>query len=151
MLKNNPYGASTSGLVVQGADNLVLSGVLSDVGRLTKNGSGTLTLTADNTYTGGTVFAGGVVSVDKEVRLGGGDLTFNGGTLQVMGTSWTSTNWAVSLQAGGGTFDIEDAANNFAVTQGVTGAGGLTKSGSGTLTLSGANSYTGERRCLRAR
>ncbi|MEH0056109.1 autotransporter-associated beta strand repeat-containing protein [Brucella abortus] len=37
---------------MQGADNLVLSGVLSDVGRLTKNGSGTLTLTADNTYTG---------------------------------------------------------------------------------------------------
>ncbi|EOQ36913.1 autotransporter outer membrane beta-barrel domain-containing protein [Brucella abortus] len=83
------------------------------------------------------------MSVDKEVRLGGGDLTFNGGTLQVMGTSWTSTNRAVSLQAGGGTFDIEDAANNFAVTQGVAGAGGLTKSGSGTLTLSGANSYTG--------
>ncbi|ENR80959.1 autotransporter-associated beta strand [Brucella abortus 67/93] len=143
VLKNNPYGASTSGLVVQGADNLVLSGVLSDVGRLTKNGSGTLTLTADNTYTGGTVFAGGVVSVDKEVRLGGGDLTFNGGTLQVTGTGWTSTSRAVSLQAGGGTFDIEDAANNFAVTQGVAGAGGLTKSGSGTLTLSGANSYTG--------
>ncbi|MDT9637500.1 autotransporter-associated beta strand repeat-containing protein, partial [Brucella abortus] len=105
VLKNNPYGASTSGLVVQGADNLVLSGVLSDVGRLTKNGSGTLTLTADNTYTGGTVFAGGVVSVDKEVRLGGGDLTFNGGTLQVTGTGWTSTSRAVSLQAGGGTFD----------------------------------------------
>ncbi|WP_444551242.1 autotransporter family protein [Brucella vulpis] len=143
VLKNNPYGASTSGLVVQGADNLVLSGVLSDVGRLTKNGSGTLTLTADNTYTGGTVFAGGVVSVDKEVRLGGGDLTFNGGTLQVTGTGWTSTSRAVSLQAGGGTFDIEDAANNFAVTQGVAGAGGLTKSGSGTLTLSGANSCTG--------
>ncbi|EEX84145.1 outer membrane autotransporter barrel domain-containing protein [Brucella abortus bv. 3 str. Tulya] len=145
VLKNNPYGASTSGLVVQGADNLVLSGVLSDVGRLTKNGSGTLTLTADNTYTGGggRVFAGGVVSVDKEVRLGGGDLTFNGGTLQVTGTGWTSTSRAVSLQAGGGTFDIEDAANNFAVTQGVAGAGGLTKSGSGTLTLSGANSYTG--------
>ncbi|WP_032450477.1 autotransporter family protein [Brucella neotomae] len=143
VLKNNPYGASTSGLVVQGADNLVLSGVLSDVGRLTKNGSGTLTLTADNTYTGGTVFAGGVVSVDKEVRLGGGDLTFNGGTLQVTGTGWTSTSRAVSLQAGGGTFDIEDAANNFAVTQGVTGAGGLMKSGTGTVTLSGVNTYTG--------
>ncbi len=77
------------------------------------------------------------------MRLGGGDLTFNGGTLQVTGTGWTSTSRAVSLQAGGGTFDIEDAANNFAVTQGVAGAGGLTKSGSGTLTLSGANSYTG--------
>ncbi|WP_155816349.1 autotransporter outer membrane beta-barrel domain-containing protein [Brucella sp. 56/94] len=233
VLKNNPYGASTSGLVVQGADNLVLSGVLSDVGRLTKNGSGTLTLTADNTYTGatkvsagiltltgdntgggtttvdaraelhigtggasgslagnivndgalvvdrsgviglsgvisgtgglmksgtgtvtlsgvntytgGTTLTAGTLAAASDNNLGGasGGLTFNGGTLQVMGTSWTSTNRAVSLQAGGGTFDIEDAANNFAVTQGVAGAGGLTKSGSGTLTLSGANSYTG--------
>ncbi|AIJ94271.1 adhesin aidA-I [Brucella melitensis] len=106
-----------------------------------------------STYTGGTTLTAGTLAAASDNNLGGasGGLTFNGGTLQVMGTSWTSTNWAVSLQAGGGTFDIEDAANNFAVTQGVAGAGGLTKSGSGTLTLSGANSYTGERRCLRAR
>nr|WP_247642714.1 outermembrane transporter [Brucella melitensis] len=85
----------------------------------------------------------GTLAAASDNNLGGasGGLTFNGGTLQVMGTSWTSTNWAVSLQAGGGTFDIEDAANNFAVTQGVTGAGGLMKSGTGTVTLSGVHLY----------
>ncbi|AHB01234.1 autotransporter family protein [Brucella ceti] len=62
VLKNNPYGASTSGLVVQGADNLVLSGVLSDVGRLTKNGSGTLTLSGANSYTGATTVSAGILT-----------------------------------------------------------------------------------------
>ncbi|WP_244612375.1 autotransporter-associated beta strand repeat-containing protein [Brucella sp. 10RB9215] len=145
VLKNNPYGARTSGLVVQGADNLVLSGVLSDVGSLTKNGSGTLTLSGANTYTGGTTLTGGTLAAASDSNLGGasGGLTFNGGTLQVTGTGWTSTNRTVSLQAGGGTFNIDNATNNFAVMQGVTGAGGLTKSGAGTLTLSGANTYSG--------
>ncbi|WP_432264452.1 autotransporter-associated beta strand repeat-containing protein [Brucella abortus] len=132
-------------LVVDRSGVIGLSGVISGTGGLMKSGTGTVTLSGVNTYTGGTTLTAGTLAAASDNNLGGasGGLTFNGGTLQVMGTSWTSTNRAVSLQAGGGTFDIEDAANNFAVTQGVAGAGGLTKSGSGTLTLSGANSYTG--------
>ncbi|ENS11547.1 outer membrane autotransporter barrel domain-containing protein, partial [Brucella abortus F1/06-B21] len=132
-------------LVVDRSGVIGLSGVISGAGGLMKSGTGTVTLSGVNTYTGGTTLTAGTLAAASDNNLGGasGGLTFNGGTLQVMGTSWTSTNRAVSLQAGGGTFDIEDAANNFAVTQGVAGAGGLTKSGSGTLTLSGANSYTG--------
>ncbi|EHR10779.1 autotransporter-associated beta strand, partial [Brucella abortus bv. 1 str. NI486] len=132
-------------LVVDRSGVIGLSGVISGTGGLMKSGTGTVTLSGVNTYTGGTTLTAGTLAAASDNNLGGasGGLTFNGGTLQVMGTSWTSTSRAVSLQAGGGTFDIEDAANNFAVTQGVAGAGGLTKSGSGTLTLSGANSYTG--------
>ncbi|EEY27600.1 outer membrane transporter [Brucella suis bv. 5 str. 513] len=132
-------------LVVDRSGVIGLSGVISGTGGLMKSGTGTVTLSGVNTYTGGTTLTAGTLAAASDNNLGGasGGLTFNGGTLQVMGTSWTSTNRAVSLQAGGGTFDIEDAANNFAVTQGVAGAGGLTKSGSGTLTLSGVNSYTG--------
>uniref|UniRef100_UPI0038F78864 autotransporter-associated beta strand repeat-containing protein n=1 Tax=Brucella sp. 2716 TaxID=2975052 RepID=UPI0038F78864 len=109
-----------------------------------QNGGGTLTLSGVNTYTGGTTMTGGTLAAASDSNLGGasGGLTFNGGTLQVTGTGWTSTNRTVRLQTGG-TFEIEDATNNFAVMQGVTGAGGLTKSGAGTLTLSGANTYTG--------
>ncbi len=132
-------------LVVDRSGVIGLSGVISGTGGLMKSGTGTVTLSGVNTYTGGTTLTAGTLAAASDNNLGGasGGLTFNGGTLQVMGASWTSTNRAVSLQAGGGTFDIEDAANNFAVTQGVAGAGGLTKSGSGTLTLSGVNSYTG--------
>ncbi|ENR02242.1 hypothetical protein H721_02228 [Brucella ovis IntaBari-2006-46-332] len=138
-------GSLAGNIVNDGALVVDRSGVISGTGGLMKSGTGTVTLSGVNTYTGGTTLTAGTLAAASDNNLGGasGGLTFNGGTLQVMGTSWTSTNWAVSLQAGGGTFDIEDAANNFAVTQGVAGAGGLTKSGSGTLTLSGANSYTG--------
>ncbi|WP_371175914.1 beta strand repeat-containing protein, partial [Brucella sp. 83/13] len=146
VLNNNPYGAGTSGLVVQGGNNLVLSGVLSGDGRLTKNGSGTLTLSGANTYTGGTKVTAGTLAAGSDSNLGGvaSGLTFDGGTLQVTGTGWKSTNRAVQLEAGGGTFNIDNAANNFAVTEGVTGTGDLTKSGAGALTLSGdSRGFTG--------
>lgn len=121
VLKNNPYGASTSGLVVQGADNLVLSGVLSDVGRLTKNGSGTLTLTGDNT--------------------GGGTTTVDVGALLQIGTGGTSGSLAGDI-ANDGTL-VVDRSDAIGLSGAISGAGGLTKNGAGTLTFSGANSYTG--------
>lgn len=130
-----------------GGNNLstTVSGVISGSGSLVKTGTGTMTLSGTNTYTGGTTFAGGTVSVSSDANLGGaaGSLTFNGGSLQVTGTAFTSTARAITLGAGGGTFDIADAANSFSVTQGMTGTGGLTKTGAGTLILSGANTYTG--------
>lgn len=130
-----------------GGNNLstAVSGVISGSGPLVKTGTGTMTLSGTNTYTGGTTFAGGTVSVSSDANLGGaaGSLTFNGGSLQVTGTAFTSTARAITLGAGGGTFDIADAANSFSVTQGMTGTGGLTKTGAGTLILSGANTYTG--------
>jgi autotransporter-associated beta strand protein len=106
--------------------------------------NGTTILTGANTYTGGTTIAAGTVSVSSDGNLGNatGGLTFNGGTLQVTGTTFNSTARTITWGAGGGGFDIDDAANNFTVSQALTG-GPLTKSGAGTLTLSGANTYTG--------
>lgn len=42
----------------------------------------------ENKYKGGKVLEGGVVYVDKEVRIGGGDMKFKGGNLKVKGKSW---------------------------------------------------------------
>jgi autotransporter-associated beta strand protein len=114
-------------------------------GSLVKTGTGTLTLSGTNTYTGGTTFAGGTVSVSSDANLGdaAGSLTFNGGTLQITGTAFNTTARAVVMGAGSGTFDIANAANSFTVNQGLTGTGGLTKTGAGTLWLSGTNTYTG--------
>ena len=115
---------------------------------LTKTSAGTLTLTGANTYTGATTLSAGTLSVGADNNLGAATngITFSGGTLQVTGTALTSFgSHAVTFTSGASVgLDINNAANNFAVSQAITsGAGGLTKLGSGTLTLSGANTYTG--------
>ena len=115
------------------------------LGSIVKVGTGTMTLTGINTYTGGTTFAGGTVSVSADTNLGGaaGGLTFNGGTLQITGTTFTSTARSITWGSNGGGFDIADPANNLTVSQAITGTGGLTKLGAGTLTLTGSNTYAG--------
>ncbi|MGW7402753.1 phosphatase PAP2 family protein [Streptomyces sp. NPDC054833] len=52
-------------------------------GALTKRGTGTLTLTGRNRYTGGTVLAAGTLVAGAEDALGHGDVRVSGGTLRV--------------------------------------------------------------------
>src|SRR5690606_26276905 len=98
-----------------------------------------------NTYAGGTILAGGVLSVSSEANLGAADgaLTFDGGILQVTGEDFTETTRDIMWGNSGGGFDIASAANTFTVSQSLSGNGGLSKLGAGTLVLTGANSYTG--------
>ncbi|WP_334398052.1 beta strand repeat-containing protein [Bradyrhizobium sp. AZCC 2289] len=112
-------------------------------GSLTKTGSGTLTLSGANTYTGGTTINAGTLAISADNNLGAntGGLTFNGGTLQ-FGASFDLANTrAITLNAGGGTFDTNGF--NTTVSQAIGGTGALVKAGSGMLTLSGVNTYTG--------
>ncbi|HBZ1723334.1 TPA: autotransporter outer membrane beta-barrel domain-containing protein [Salmonella enterica subsp. enterica serovar Senftenberg] len=83
---------------------------------LIKQGAGTLILNAENTYTGGTTISGGTLVATNVDALGSGDVT-DDATLEL------NT---------GGTFD-----------NAISGSGQVVKSGDKTLTLSGANSYTG--------
>jgi autotransporter-associated beta strand protein len=56
-----------------------LSGDFSGVGKLTINGSGTIVLSGNNTYSGGTqVDAGSTLSINSGSALGSGQLTLNG-------------------------------------------------------------------------
>ncbi|MER7563911.1 phosphatase PAP2 family protein [Streptomyces sp. NPDC097941] len=56
-------------------------------GSLTKRGSGTLTLTGHNRYTGGTVLKEGVLVAGSVHALGHGDVRVQGGKLTLVGTS----------------------------------------------------------------
>jgi fibronectin-binding autotransporter adhesin len=118
------------------------AGAISGGGSLAKIGAGTLTLTGNNTQTGGTTINGGAISVAADANLGGaaGTLAFGGGTLQTTGTF--SMSRATTLNSGGGTFD---AASGTTLTHdgAIGGIGGLTKSGAGTLVLLGNNLYSG--------
>ena len=126
-----------------GNDNTstAFSGTMSGIGGLTKVGAGTLTLSGANTYFGGTTINGGTLAVSADNDLGAGtaNLAFGGGILQYL-AGFTS-NRAVTLSLGGGTFDTNGNSATLGGT--LSGIGRLTKIGAGTLTLSGANSYFG--------
>ncbi|MCJ2095731.1 autotransporter domain-containing protein [Methylobacterium sp. J-072] len=114
-------------------------------GSLIKLGAGTLTLSGTNSYSGGTTFADGTLSVSHDASLGAGTapLTFDGGILQVTGTGFTATPRPITWANGGGGLDIADPANTFTLSQSLAGSGGLAKLGAGTLALAGTNSYAG--------
>ena len=125
------------------SDALTFGGVISGTGATNQIGPGTTTLTGLNTYTGGTTINAGTLAISADHNVGAdtGGLTFNGGRLQ-FGASFDLANTrAITLNAGGGTFDTD--VFNTTVSQAIGGTGPLTKTGFGTLTLSGANTYTG--------
>src|SRR5262249_53183268 len=122
------------------------SGSISGSGGLTKIGSGTLTLSANNAYSGGTAINGGTLAVTTDNNLGSrsGGLSFDGGTLQLaprfLFFNFRTTR-AIPVTAAGGPLDAHAICATFSGS--IAGPGGLTKIGGGTLTLSASNAYSG--------
>ena len=123
---------------------LPLAESLSTVGgSLIKVGSGTLTLTGPNTYTGGTTINGGILAVNNDGNLGTGPLRFGGGTLEALASGGgISSGKPITLNAGGGTF-LADAGTTSSLSAAIGGVGSLTKNGPGSLALTGTNLYEG--------
>jgi autotransporter-associated beta strand protein len=116
------------------------SGVISGSGGLIKIGTGTQTLSGVNTYQAGTIFNGGYLAVPSLDTLGSGGLTFNGGGLKFTGI-FDPTTRVLAINSGGAAFDT----NNYTITLNnpLSGTGGVTKVGAGTLIYNVANSYSG--------
>ncbi len=141
-----------SNVVVNGITNwsigenapLEVVGNIGGFGFIVKEGPGDLTLTGVNSYASGTLIEQGIVSVEDDANLGAttGPLTFDGGNLRWDAQFNLDPGRAITLNAGGGTLRTRTFSTT--ISQAITGAGGLTKAGSGTLTLDGANTYSGD-------
>ena len=134
--------------------NMTVAGAVSGSGGLAKLGAGMLTLSASNSYCGGTQITAGTLQVGNAAALGIGSLTANGGLLDlnahplgvgslsgIAGTitdngSYTGVVTTLTVnQTSPTTFSgtIVDGINPL----------GLSKTGPGMLTLSSANGYSG--------
>ena len=142
-LNANPSPAS---VMVDGSKDYTISGSGSINGgcSFTKTSSGTLTLGTANTFGGGINLNGGTTVFSSLDNLGAGDISFGGGGLQYSGNTDDLSSRTVTLNAGGGTINIGANDVTFANPVGNGGAGGLTKLGSGALTMNGTNDYNGD-------
>jgi autotransporter-associated beta strand protein/T5SS/PEP-CTERM-associated repeat protein len=123
-------------------DTLTLGANISGVGTLSKAGVGTLVLTDNNSYSGGTTVTGGFINFNSATSFGTGPITLDGGGLQwATGNSADVSSQLAAFGAGGATFDTNG--NNVTLASALSGPGGLTKVGAGTMTLSGINTYQG--------
>ncbi|MGB8353237.1 MAG: autotransporter-associated beta strand repeat-containing protein [Chthoniobacteraceae bacterium] len=142
--------ASTTSVLSVGALNTstTFNGTIDNNGTgiiaLTKVGSGTLTLAGNDTYTGTTSINGGELNVGNVNALaGGGNIAFGGGALQYSGSNQVDYSSRFVGSGSAIAIDTNSQAVTFAGNIGSSNTGGLTKSGAGTLTLSGSDTYGG--------
>ena len=127
------------GIINTQNNNVNISGLVSGVGKLNKAGAGVLTLTGNNTYSGGTVINEGTVAVANASNLGTGSINLQNGTLQAQND--LTLNQTISV----GTNATLDSAGHQISTSGIiSGSGSLVKIGAGNLELTGSNTYSGD-------
>ena len=98
-----------------------IGSVISGTAGLTTSGAGTLILSGNNTFTGGTTIGAGTLQVGT------------GGTTGALGAGDITNNAALVI----------NRSNAVTFGQAISGTGTLTKLGAGTTTLTGANTYSG--------
>ena len=120
-------GVTANGSLVFTEPNAAsIANVISGSGGIEQSGPGVVTLTGANTYTGATIIDGGTT-----LQLGNGTAT---GTL--------ASASAVSIGTAGTLVFNQGSNTGFANV--ISGTGGVTQSGPGSVTLTGVNTFTGQ-------
>ncbi len=153
---NLTLSANTHTFTTDPGVTMAISGILSGTSaNITKAGTGTVTLTGANTYTGTTTLSAGTLNLGvaesvnvsgplgKQLANAAGTIILNGGTLQYSASNSNDYSGRFSTAASQA-YDVDTNGQSVTWATALTSSGGaLTKSGAGTLTLSGANTYSG--------
>ena len=148
-------GTTQSGTVVSSG---TYSGTLQDGAAqlaLVKTGTDTLTLSGDNTYSGGTTVNQGTLQTATTTALGSpsASLTVNSGTLDmdgngltIGGLAGTSTNGLITSSVAGSPVLTVSGSSDTSFEGSIQNGSGtlaLVRAGTGTLDLTGSSSYSG--------
>ncbi|NBP89517.1 MAG: hypothetical protein EBU59_13670, partial [Planctomycetia bacterium] len=142
-------------------DTLTVSGTIVTLSAggagITKEGAGTLVLTGSNTYSGGTTLNAGTLVIGNTSAASSGTITQTDGTSVLkLDTTGTITNamsiynvlsnktvtLSGAITAQNTTYDVASGTTT-TLNGTISGSGGITKNGTGTLLVTGNNTYTG--------
>ncbi len=135
--------------VASASESHTISAPINGTGSLTKSGDGSLVISGTNNYAGVTTIGAGTLVLGSSSSLGATPtvVTSSAGTLDLNGNSQSLS----SLSGTGGTVTSGSSATlSLAQTSTttysgvITGAVNVNKNGSGTITLSGVNTYSGD-------
>jgi autotransporter-associated beta strand protein len=155
-----PFGLTLAG----SGDGRIASIIGTAAATVIKNGNGTWTLSGANTYAGLTTVNAGTLEVTNaaalgsaaagvtvagagtlkinNVAVGGEAVTLNGGT--VVGVGMASSAGTIALGSNVGIINTPSASDWLTLSGTLTGTtGGITKTGAGSLVLTGGSSYAG--------
>jgi autotransporter-associated beta strand protein len=156
MIHHYGQGTLTVGSTVTGNASLTIAGPMTTLPELF-NSTGVVKLTGNNSYSGSTVVAGGILEISDANALGinptspaNGHLILNGGTLRWIGDTASLGNRGVAMYGNGGVIDVVKSTANLMIGDGISGTlasltslgvhqGDLIKIGAGSLTLTGNN------------
>ena len=160
-LEGNGTIQGSAALTAGDENDATFSGILQDGNSgalsLVKKGTGKMTLSGANTFSGNTTLDEGSLEVKNAQALGTGSLSqTDGSSSLIFDTTGTVTNdlsifsveflqdviLSGNIIANNATYDVADGVTAEASGD-ITGTGGTTKIGLGTQVLSGNNTYTG--------
>lgn len=132
---------SGDGRIDTQSHEVTIAKAFSGAGSLIKLGTGMLTLTGTNAYSGGTTIKAGQLNFTTNANLGdsASTLTIDGGILH--NAADLIMDRKIVIGDAHATLDVENG--YLTLRAPISGVGGLTKTGGNFLTLSGANTYTG--------